>query len=413
MLTRQIFIAVSFAVFAQHAQAIIHYDGDDAGNLTAPASGAPFEVIARVCDNGGGSTRGSAIHLRGKYMLTANHVSLRSHVTFDGSTYWARDTSFSPITIGTADLKLFKLIEDPGLAEVTLHTTNSGDDVSSTTKIKGQWVTVDVIGTFIGWGRGRNESIADSGSGTDNIWAWGDNSTLAKRWGTNRIDNTLNVVNTPDYDYAALLTNIDSNAGNDEAAAAVYDSGSGIFIENNGNWTLAGLATLVSTVGSATFSTSGDVNYFVRIENYASAIEAAIPDTETYSGWQTDHSLYGADANNTADTDNDGIGQLHEFAFGGDPNENDLSILPTHELVEDGGSIYLEITLTRPKDLQGITYTPQTTTDLSNWPSDSTGIVDDTPTAVDNGDGTETLTYRRSQAVAGADHAFIRIDVSE
>ena len=176
---------------------------------------------------------------------------------------------------------------------------------------------------------------------------------------------------------------------------------------------MAGLATLVSTDGLATFSTSGDVNYFVRIENYASAIEAAIPDTETYSGWQTDHSLYGADANNTADTDNDGIGQLHEFAFGGDPNENDLSILPTHELVEDGGSIYLEITLTRPKDLQGITYTPQTTTDLSNWPSDSTGIVDDTPTAVDNGDGTETLTYRRSQAVAGADHAFIRIDVSE
>jgi hypothetical protein len=395
------------------AQAIIHYDGDDTGNLTAPANGAPFEVIARVCDNGGGSTRGSAIHIRGKYMLTAAHVSLRSHVTFDGSTYWARDTNFGPITIGTADLKLFKLIEDPGIAEVTLHTTNSGDDVSSTTRIKGQWVTTDVIGTFIGWGRGRNESIADSGSGSDNIWTWGDNSTLAKRWGTNRIDNAINVVSFPRYayDYTGLQTNMETDAGSDEAAAALYDSGSGIFVENNGNWTLAGLATLVSTNGSSTFSTSGDFNYFVRIEDYASAIEAAIPDTETYSGWKTDHSLYGADADNTADTDNDGANQLQEFAFGGDPWSNESDILPTSTTVEDSGSTYLEITYTRPTFSNGLTYTVKTTTDLTSWPSDSTGV--NSAVIVNNGDGTQTETYRRTLKVADADKAFMRVDVSE
>ena len=87
--------------------------------------------------------------------------------------------------------------------------------------------------------------------------------------------------------------------------------------------------------------------------------------------------------------------------------------MPTHALAEDGGSSYLELTVTRPKDLQGITYTPITTTDLTSWPSGSTGIVDDTPTPTDNGDGTETLIYRRSQAVSGVDQAFIRIEASE
>jgi len=137
------------------------------------------------------------------------------------------------------------------------------------------------------------------------------------------------------------------------------------------------------------------------------------PDQTQYAGWKVFHNLTGNDALNDADTDFDGIEQLKEFAFGGDPNENDLSILPTFELIEDTGSTYLEISLTRPIGIQGIIYTPQTTTDLANWPTNSNGIVSATPTPVDNGDGTETLTYRRSQSVETIDEAFIRIQISE
>ena len=136
-------------------------------------------------------------------------------------------------------------------------------------------------------------------------------------------------------------------------------------------------------------------------------------DQTQYAGWKLYHSLAGNDALNTADTDDDGIGQLHEFALGGDPNENDLSILPTHSLVEDGGSSYLELNVTRPIGLQGISYTPRTTTDLSNWPVGSIDIANPNPTPVNNLDGSETLTYRRSQAVAAADKAFIRVEISE
>lgn len=137
------------------------------------------------------------------------------------------------------------------------------------------------------------------------------------------------------------------------------------------------------------------------------------PDQTQYAGWKLYHSLAGNDALDTADTDADGIGQLHEFALGGDPNENDLSILPTHSLVEDGGSSYLELNVTRPIGLQGISYTPRTTTDLSNWPVGSIDIANPNPTPVNNLDGTETLTYRRNQAVAEINQAYLRVEISE
>ena len=411
-LTQTLLTSISFLLLASAAHAVILYSGDNSANQTAPASGAPFGSVARVCNNGGGGTSGSAVHIRGKYMLTANHVSNRSHVTFDGSTYWARDTAFTPIQFGTTDMKLIKLVNSPGLPTTKLFSDNAGD--------------TSVAATLIGWGVGRDTGVNDSGPGTTNIWQWGNTGTLKKRWGTNTISASSSGEVTPGTNYDYLITYLDRNAGINEAAATLYDSGSGLYLEQNGSWKLVGLTAAITSINgpteqeptnpyNSTFGifNSRDRNFFVRISSYASAIEAAIPDTDTYAGWKTDHSLYGADADNTADTDDDGISQLNEFAFGGDPNVNDLSILPTHSLVEDGGSSYLEITLTRPKNLQGVTYMPQTTTDLSNWPSDSTGIADNDPTPIDNGDGTETLAYRRSQAVAAADKAFLRVEISE
>ena len=412
MLKKISLIGVSILLLMPAAQAVILYDGDDSGNLITPSSGAPFDSVARVCNNGGGNTEGSAVHIRGKYMLTANHVQLRTHITFDGITYLERDTSFIPIRIGTTDMKLIKLVQSPGLPATELFSDNSGD--------------TSVTTTLIGWGVGRDTGVNDSGAGSTNIWQWGNTGTLKKRWGTNTIaaSGSGEVTTGTNYDY--LITYLDRNAGINEAAATLYDSGSGLYLEQNGSWKLVGLTTAITSINgpteqeptnpyNSTFGifNSRDRNFFVRISSYSYAIEAAIPDTGTYAGWKTDHSLYGADADNTADTDNDGISQLHEFAFGGDPNVNSISILPTHRLVEDNGSTYLEITLTRPKNLQGVTYMPQTTADLSNWPSDSTGIADNDPTPIDNGDGTETLAYRRSQAVTEMNQAYMRVEISE
>ncbi len=398
-------LCLALSLFSTHsAQALILYSGDNSANQTAPDTARTdiFNSVGRVIDSS--MTKGSAVHLRGKYLLTANHVGGLSYVTFDGTTLYARDTSFTPVTFGSVDMKLIKLVDDPGLADTQLFSGSTGD-----TPYFSKGHTVYTTATMVGWGRGRSPSDPD-GLPT---WDWGTDSTIAKRWGTNRIESatTLSYTFGQDYTYTALTTKLNASSGNDEVATAYYDSGSGLFIDDGGTWKLAGLTTVVSTNGSSTFSDStGDTNYFVRITAYASDIEAAIPDTNTYSGWKIDHGLYGNDALDTADTDGDGISQLLEFAFLGDPNESDRSILPGSTLTQENGSTYLEISYTRTSASNGLTYTVKTTTDLTNWPTDSTGV--DTPIVVGNGDGTETWTYRRTLAVSGANMAFMRVDVS-
>ena len=394
-------IAVTILLFGSSASGVILYSGDNTANQTAPASGAPFYAVARVCNSDGSGTAGSAVYISGKYMLTANHVTNSSHVTFDGNTFYARDTAFTPQQIaGTnVDMKLIKLIEDPGLNAVSLNTDASIDSFAEA--------------TLIGWGVGRDPNVADTGTGLTNIWAWGNNSTLAKRWGTN---NFIGIHNAPygGGTYSALVTALDGNGGSDEAGAAIYDSGSGIFIQDGSTWKLAGITTSVSDVSgssTSTFGFAGDYNFFVRMAQYASQVTAAIPDPQTYTGWKIDYSLYNADANDAADPDSDGIENLLEFALGGNPGAKDSNILPVRAIVEDGGSSYLELSFTRPKGLSEITYTVQTTTELATWPADSSG-VNPNPVIVDNGNGTETLTYRRTQTVDANAHAFIRLRVN-
>ena len=341
-------------------------------------------------------------------MLTANHVSNRTHVTFDGNNFFTRDAEFVPVKIGNTDMKLFKLTEDPSLPEKTLYTGTNGG-VGSTA-------------TMIGWGRARNPNVSDPDFTNTNIWQWGNSSTELKRWGTNRIETSLNRMGPSGDYFDVLVTTLSPYAGNNEAGAAIYDSGSGLFVLNNGIWKLAGITSYVyspttpqgTSTNTSTFHTNSnnrDLNFFVKISTYATQIEAAIPDISTYSGWKIDNSLYGNDAEHESDTDFDGVEQLLEFALGGDPNTNDLNILPILSLVEYGGNTFLELTVTRPIGLQGITYIPQTTTDLSNWPNDSTGIDEPNPLPQDNADGTETLVYRRSQPLSLIDQAFIRINI--
>lgn len=393
--------AVLVLLFGSKASAVILYNGDNTTNQTAPASGAPFYAVARVCNSDGSGTTGSAVYISGKYMLTANHVGNRSHVTFDGSTFYARDTAFTPQQIaGTnVDMKLIKLIENPGLNAVSLNTNTSID--------------IFAEATLIGWGVGRDTNVADTGTGLTNIWAWGNTSTLAKRWGTNNLISTFNAPYGGGT-YSALVTALDRNGGSDEAGATIYDSGSGIFILDGSTWKLAGVTTSVSNVSgssTSTFGNAGDYNYFVRMAQYASQVTAAIPDPQTYTGWKIDYSLYNADANDDADPDSDGIENLLEFALGGNPGVNNRSILPVRAIVEDSGSSYLELSFTRPKGLSEITYTVQTTTELATWPADGSG-VNPNPVIVDNGNGTETLTYRRTQAVEANARAFIRLKVT-
>ena len=300
--------------------AIILYSGDNNANLTAPdtARETAFNSIAKISATNGSGIVGSAVHIQDKYLLTAEHVLRKdvtprqTHVTFDGITYWEIDLNFLPIQIGTADLVLFKLIQNPNLPSTSLYS-------STNERFK--------TGTLIGWGFGREPSqVAETG--TTRSWNWGNTSTIVKRWGSNRIENTGNTnIGGKTYDY--LRTQLDSNQGNNEAAFANFDSGSGLFVSNSGTWQLAGITTAVTSVTSSNSSTfassSADSNYFVRISQYRQTILNNIPDTSTYAGWAIDQSLYGTDAETTADPDQDGLDNQSEFNLGTNPNNADTS----------------------------------------------------------------------------------------
>jgi hypothetical protein len=170
-----------------------------------------FNAVARVCDANGENTSGSATYLRGKYLLTANHVSDRSHVTFDGITFYERDIKFVPKQImaegSNVDLKLIKLVEVPKFSEAEIEISLS-TVASSELVLTGSGLEV----TLVGWGVGRDPNVDDPDPSLTNIWTWGDPSTIAKRWGLNNIKASKNPwtysSGSTDYSYEALFTDL-------------------------------------------------------------------------------------------------------------------------------------------------------------------------------------------------------------
>ena len=265
------------------AEAIINYgyDNNSAVTTTDPGTGVPWDAVARVANWDGVSASnpsGSAMHLGNGYMLTADHVLDRSHVSFDGSNWYARDTSFTPIQVTSGvDLKVFKLTSSPSVSSVQLY--------------DGVFEQV-APATMIGWGRGRDPATPVN---TVSV-PWGNNNTIDKRWGENELKSFI-----PSGSYSATGNNYTSQLlgvvlgspsgapsglGMIEAAAATYDSGSGLFQNLGGTWQLIGLTVLAgnpSVFGDDTTAAGGGENFFVRISPYENDILAAVPEPNAYS----------------------------------------------------------------------------------------------------------------------------------
>lgn len=257
---------------SRSALAIILVGGGNLINVSAPGDGAPWDEVARVTNaSGTHKTSGSAVHLGGGYMLTANHVSLsQGYVSFDGSTTY-QIAGGSAVQVNSdgevLDLKLFQLLDHPGTTGVALFPEYA----------KGYEASFGAA-TQIGWGVGH--APVDGA----NPWTWGDAGTSEKRWGVNAFEfaQTISYAHSgTNYSFESLITALDSDATTDEAAATIYDSGSGYFIKDaSDNWFLAGTIVTVSTNGSSTFANDGnqDLNFAVRIAEYADEISALMSD---------------------------------------------------------------------------------------------------------------------------------------
>jgi hypothetical protein len=277
MISLRALVAAWLCVMTQPASAIILFGLGNSANQTDPGTGAPFDSVAKVFTTSNGNTRGSAVHLGGGYMLTANHVEVTTNqsFTFDGVTSYAFDAGFTPTQVAAGvDMKVFKLTTTPTVAAANVYT-----GVAELTE----------SATLVGWGRGRLATVPLESA----VVSWGGSETIAKRWGLNDPELFTNITythNSIDYNYQSIVTILGTDTGDpaglgdSEAALTQYDSGSALFQFIGGQWYLTGIATTVEFDSVSTFGNDGnvlgrgDANFFARVGNHDGQILALVPE---------------------------------------------------------------------------------------------------------------------------------------
>ncbi|PAW75561.1 MAG: hypothetical protein B9S32_17685 [Verrucomicrobia bacterium Tous-C9LFEB] len=247
-----------FLLVAIHSEAVILNSGDDNTNTTAASYTSSdisslWNSVASVLDSSGNYSA-SAVYLGNGYFITANHVGLSTTVELAGTDY-AIDYSYTPLQIGTADLKIFRVSGTAAATSILLDTT-SGNDVGKT-------------GLIIGFGVGNNGA-------TTGGYLWGSN--YDQRWGTNTVEALTIASGT-----TCLMTYFDTSAGSNEAALTLGDSGGALFEYVGGKWYLSGIAIGVEESGQ---SVDGDYNCYAQVAAYASVISSqvsAVPEPTTYA----------------------------------------------------------------------------------------------------------------------------------
>lgn len=207
--------AILFA--ASPASAVIIKLGDGTGNTEAepPLDDPGIEYV-------GNFGYESGVYLGNGWVISAYHIEFQPF-SLGAVTYPDVPGSRHRLTtpgVGLADLAVFKIDGDPGLAPMNVATLSAPPNAS-----------------VIMYGHGRDRG-ADVSFDDVNGWAWGGAHSF--RWGTNRISG----VNQTVLDTRVFLTTFDesgSGVGVAEAQAAVGDSGGAVFYKRSGSWELTGI----------------------------------------------------------------------------------------------------------------------------------------------------------------------------
>lgn len=328
-----LFLFLMVASTAPSRAVIIYDQANDANDPSSPGStapaGLPWQYVARF-----GVNNASAVYLGHGFMITAQHVNIvDSGILLEGQTY-ARDTTFQPVQVGTADLKVVKILSPPALAPLPI-ALSTDDDVGRTVYL-------------VGWGVGKGAAIK---TGPVTVgWQWGGDSTRTFRWASNTTDSTFTLTDGT----ITLVTDFD--ASSNEGTVTLGDSGSGLFVSLNSTWKLAGLPVTVTMNGESRFIPQHK-SYSLRIREYAHLLRL--------DAWKLKY-LGNANAPDDDDPDGDGMETLTEYGTGRRPDLADADGLPTVELTT-GLTPQLSITYTRLMSATDVSVSIEQSGDLVDW----------------------------------------------
>ncbi|MBC8011446.1 MAG: hypothetical protein H7067_15285, partial [Burkholderiales bacterium] len=144
--------------------------------------------------------------------------------------------------------------------------------------------------------------------------------------------------------------------------------------------------------------------------------QATVTLTTAFTAWRATHftaselSVAGV-SGDAADPDGDGLNNLAEFALGRDPRVADSAAAWTTAVQNVSGTDYLTITFRRRAPALDLAYAVQANDDLS-IPAGWAPTAVEVGSAIANGDGTETVTYRDTVATGAASRRFLRVHVT-
>ncbi|MCH2059747.1 MAG: lamin tail domain-containing protein [Verrucomicrobiales bacterium] len=131
-------------------------------------------------------------------------------------------------------------------------------------------------------------------------------------------------------------------------------------------------------------------------------------DSFSYAFWSEQNGLTSTSGD---DPDGDGLNNLMEYAFGGDPLGSSAEIIPFGKLMPaEGGGIeagFLTLDLRRRLGADDARLIVESSGELKAWSNEIS--VPELLRVINNGDGTETLTYRLGQSVTEQRRVFLRV----
>ncbi len=314
--------------------------------------------------------------------------------------------------------------------------------------VNGSWVLGGGSGTTASaWGsvsantgaNGESWTEIDPGGAQGNYWTIETSGSvctinIASRSGSNRGSLTGVII-----EEIELLPNAPINliaAGGDGSVSLTWvddSSDESGFIVQRSSIIAGGFTTIHTTAANTTNYTDAGLEdgtkYFYQVIATNAAGDSAPTSQQNATTWTAAeswrHSYFGQTANagdaaDGNDFDGDGVVNLLERAFGTIPNDGASWNLPKANVTEDSGQDYLALSYRRriggsgavgvDYTVNGLTYTVEYDTDLIGpW---SSGSVAQVGSAIDNGDGTESVTVRMINGTTAGIQQFMRLKIT-